>query len=424
MNNNNNDNINHFMNNPLFETFSKMLIEEYLMNKGLKSTLDEFRKESNNESSPKNGSNDALNNVITWYELAMKLHLPDILAVGKKDNSVLENILHALLRESSIRSRRNIDTTLNKVLNTLPKNTILPYSNNDLYNNDNNDNNGLNNNKSSKSLKLKNDNKDDEDDDTVSVSTKDEKDDLKDTFKKSNNKHLPTYVSNPIIKKTIETLAAEKYSKSGKPSSENWVPEIARMKVIERHIAVAKETLKDIMIREITNERENKRLNVTDLQRARFEEQLGATKKIQCGSCCQKFLYVNLPLVVTQKAVLDIRRKWSGLTSDNVFGGNDNNESKKDSRLTAIPRCYDEVRVCVFCAQFFKDQNEYRPSYEDIVYSEKKLIKDEYKAKEIQKNDPYLLVKKDRQLEVQVRQMELDRIDTNEEFGIEEDTQE
>ena len=133
---NNNDNINHFMNNPLFETFSKMLIEEYLMNKGLKSTLDEFRKESNNESSPKNGSNDALNNIITWYELAMKLHLPDILAVGKKDNSVLENILHALLRESSIRSRRNIDTTLNKVLNTLPKNTILPYSNNDLYNND------------------------------------------------------------------------------------------------------------------------------------------------------------------------------------------------------------------------------------------------------------------------------------------------
>ena len=59
------------MNNPLFETFSKMLIEEYLMNKGLKSTLDEFRKESNNESSPKNGSNDALNNIITWYEFCL-----------------------------------------------------------------------------------------------------------------------------------------------------------------------------------------------------------------------------------------------------------------------------------------------------------------------------------------------------------------
>lgn len=417
--NSSNDNANHFMNNPLFESFSKMLIEEYLMNKGYKSTLDEFRKESNDEPLSKN---DALNNLITWYELAMKLHLPDILAVGKKDNSVLENILHALLRESSIRSRRNIDTTLSKVLNT-PKNTMLQYTNNDLYNNNDSDNNGINNtNKSSKTLKFKNDCNDDEDEDTVSVSTKDDKDDLKDTFKKSNNK--PTYITNPAIKKTIETLAAEKYSKSSKPSSENWVPEIARMKVIERHIAVAKETLKDIMVREITNERENKRLNVTDLQRARFEEQLGATKKIQCGSCCQKFLYVNLPLVVTQKAVLDIRRKWSGLTSDNVFGGNDSNESKKDSRLNAIPRCYDEVRVCVFCAQFFKNQNEYRPSYEDIMYSEKKLIKDEVKAKEIQKNDPYLLVKKDRQLEVQLRQLELEKLDINEEFGTEDDAQE
>lgn len=417
--NSGNDNANHFMNNPLFESFSKMLIEEYLMNKGYKSTLDEFRKESNDEPLSKN---DALNNLITWYELAMKLHLPDILAVGKKDNSVLENILHALLRESSIRSRRNIDTTLSKVLNT-PKNTMLQYTNNDLYNNNDSDNNGINNtNKSSKTLKFKNDCNDDEDEDTVSVSTKDDKDDLKDTFKKSNNK--PTYITNPAIKKTIETLAAEKYSKSSKPSSENWVPEIARMKVIERHIAVAKETLKDIMVREITNERENKRLNVTDLQRARFEEQLGATKKIQCGSCCQKFLYVNLPLVVTQKAVLDIRRKWSGLTSDNVFGGNDSNESKKDSRLNAIPRCYDEVRVCVFCAQFFKNQNEYRPSYEDIMYSEKKLIKDEVKAKEIQKNDPYLLVKKDRQLEVQLRQLELEKLDINEEFGTEDDAQE
>ena len=135
-------------------------------------------------------------------------------------------------------------------------------------------------------------------------------------------------------------------------------------------------------------------------------------------------MYVNLPLVVTQKAVLDIRRKWSGLTSDNVFGGNDNNESKKDSRLNAIPRCYDEVRVCVFCAQFFKDQNEYRPSYEDIIYSEKKLIKDEIKAKEVQKNDPYLLVKKDRQLEVQLRQLELEKHDINEEFGTEDDAQE
>jgi hypothetical protein len=45
---------------------------------------------------------------------------------------------------------------------------------------------------------------------------------------------------------------------------------------------------------------------------------------------------------------------------------------KLSERLSVVPRCYSDVPVCTFCAQFFQDQDEYRPSYDKIVRSEKK----------------------------------------------------
>jgi hypothetical protein len=147
-----------------------------------------------------------------------------------------------------------------------------------------------------------------------------------------------------------------------------------------------------------------------------MEEALGSTKKIPCGCCLQKFLYINLPLRVSQKAVTDIRIKWSGgLTSQTVFGGvvDDGVDDKKltkeekaerlllnPERLSAIPRCYDQVMVCSFCAQFFYNtQEEYRPSFKKIVYEEKKAVHDEAKRLEKLWWDPLLTMTKYREAE-------------------------
>jgi len=193
-------------------------------------------------------------------------------------------------------------------------------------------------------------------------------------------------------------------------SSEAWIPNEIRMKSIGRDLSAAKETLIQIKKREIDFEREMKRLQVSDLQHARTEEELGATHKLPCGCCKQKFLYVNLPLKVSRKAILDIRIKWSGnLNSATVFGALDAEEddcspngqrkSEDSALLGAVPRCYDNVGVCVFCAQFFHVQEDYRPSYQAIIMHERQAAYMEAKRRDEEYWDPLKMVEKDRLLE-------------------------
>lgn len=189
------------------------------------------------------------------------------------------------------------------------------------------------------------------------------------------------------------------------------------MQFIMRDISVAKETINDIIMREITQTRELKRFNVSDYKRAQVEESLGKTKKTRCGCCLQKFLYINLPLKVSQKAILDIREKWTGgLNSETIFGGKSTvgtaesgtvgkdvpsstvsssagfsawaEDFKKAERLKVVPRCYDEVNVCLFCAQFFQVQEEYRPAYSTIVQEERRKGHSEERRREQEYWDP------------------------------------
>jgi len=211
-----------------------------------------------------------------------------------------------------------------------------------------------------------------------------------------------------------------------KPSGENWIPEISRFKSLERDLIVAKENLTDIILREQSTAREMKQFRTTDLQRAKLAEELrlAHSHKVECGCCLLQFLPCNLPLKVSQKAVLDIRIKWSGkLTSSTVFGGvnpslSTNQEivtatislpesppkpgkktliEKMAERLSALPRCYDDVPVCTFCAQFFHDQDEYRPSYLKITHEERKAVRMEAREREKAWWDPLKMVEKDRE---------------------------
>jgi hypothetical protein len=56
------------------------------------------------------------------------------------------------------------------------------------------------------------------------------------------------------------------------------------MQSIQRDLETLKENLNDIRLREITQEKELKRFQTTDLERARVEESLGSTKKVPCAN--------------------------------------------------------------------------------------------------------------------------------------------
>ena len=429
--NKSNSNFNMEMNESM-EVFTTMVIEEFLMQKGMKSTLNEFRNEY------KRPDEDI--SMISWYEIALKLRLPDMLEIHK--GTVLESIIAALLRESSIRSRRSIEVVSTGLVAQAKSSTLPPIIDGNQspeyimsfstkqtqpeITGETND--SLRSQAKSDGSKAAVDNK----------QQSNEKD--KEKKKHKSRRHKGDY--NPFVQRQLELIQLERFGKV-KPSIENWVPENIRLRSIYRDIAVAKETLSDMLNLEDTNRKEVKRLSVTALDKARVEESLGCIKKIPCGCCLQKFLYVNLPLKVSQKAIIDIRKKWSGgLTSATVFGKKDdedddidlienqeeedetNNEesetikkkSKKkqpltDERLTAIPRCYDEVPVCCFCSQFFQKQEAYRPSYMQITYEERLAVFQETRRREKEYWDPLKMCEKDLEKELEEERQALEEFE-------------
>ena len=434
------------------DVFCFMVFEEFLMRKGLESTLAEFREEW--------GRPPEETTLVSWYETALKLRLPELVSSGPADATVMENLVWALLRESSIKTRRAPEVTV-AGLATLPRQKSLPALET-----------------SSARIEMT------PNDDTKSFETTTE------TLEASKRKQTGIIMSASartremrikkaeeaaaaakeanlarkaasskkgfgavvplgqsavqlseeaaaIIKRQIEEMQTERAMQArvkniSKASSENWVPEIARMRSLERDFLVAKENLADIQLREASEAREMKQFRVTELERALKAESLGKMGRLSCGCCMLIFLPINLPLKVSQKAILDIRVKWSGgLNSSTVFtvpgqpaaitqAGTDGDAAettavsatlvsksqksfidKMAERLSVVPRCYDQVPVCTFCAQLFQDSDCYRPSYDQIYFEERKVAHLETAARNKLRWDPLYGLEKDRELEEQ-----------------------
>ena len=75
---------------------------------------------------------------------------------------------------------------------------------------------------------------------------------------------------------------------------------------------------------------------------------LGFIKKQRCAVCEREYIKDNLPAVVSYRAVERLRETWC-----EQFG----TVMRKDARYAAATKLYDQVRVCVFCFQFFGAQH-------------------------------------------------------------------
>lgn len=453
-----------------FDCFCHMVIEEYLMRKNMTNTLDEFRQEWT--SRPEEDTA-----MLSWFEVAMRLRLPDVVEEGSRDMTVLENMSNAIIKDSSVRARRSAEITA-QGLAAMPKKKPLPEItpvsivdgveslsgtiggggkvNGSYAESEGGDDNqskrgneggsvassqrtGLHSKKSANaSVKALQELKAEKAEEKAKVKA----DEPKVSRAKSHVTLSPEAAA--IVQKELDKAHEEelKTGKSRKPkvSNENWIPDLERARSLERDFKVLKNNLSDTQLREMQERREMKQFQVSDLEKARNAESLGQTKRRQCGCCLQNYLPINLPLKVSQKAVLDIRVKWGGkLTSKTVFGGTnppigeylattaepsntatleggaDTNASslpekkrsyldKLSERLSVVPRCYSDVPVCTFCAQFFQDQDEYRPSYQQIVRTEKKYAFHETMAREKEYWDPLTTVEKERAEAIQIEE--------------------
>mmetsp|Transcript_8142 Transcript_8142/g.12157 ORF Transcript_8142/g.12157 Transcript_8142/m.12157 type:complete len:404 (+) Transcript_8142:3-1214(+) len=342
-------------------TFCHLVIEEFLMNKKMTKTLNAFREEWSSRPSEAASS-------ISWIDIALKLHLPDMIHEDKH-KPVIEHIAGALITDASIRRRTPADVIVNGLAEK-PRERSVPLPPVET---------------ASPSTE--------EDSNQERVRTSTETDTQTLLKLKSKGGHIGKYSLSTA--RDTSSVERSKYrpsmslTKQGKPSSENWIPEQIRFRSIHRDIANLKENLRCTVTLEMEQQRELRRFQTTDLQKAHLEESLNMKRKTQCACCLQPYSHVNLTMKIPVKAIIDIRKKWSG--------GKGGWWDKDDERLAKVPRCYEGVDICRFCSQFFGSQDEYRPSFDAISYEQRKAQFFETKRQEREYWDPLKMCEKDRE---------------------------
>lgn len=144
-------------------------------------------------------------------------------------------------------------------------------------------------------------------------------------------------------------------------SSENWIPYNMRQKMVKREFSVAIENLESKQIcKSLSHSQDEKQRSLSSFERSLSREKYGIEQRRPCGLCCNKFLPINLVMVVPLKAVFDIRDLWG-----DKFDPEGSRRVRVNPNLRNAPACYNSTKVCTFCAQLFDQQQEtYRPSWE------------------------------------------------------------
>lgn len=198
----------------------------------------------------------------------------------------------SLMIESSIRTRRPVDVTTSGMI-SMPKVVSLPHLSDPQL--------------APPAFETKRRNSPAKDKKSTSSSAK-----LANTVPRPQTNHHQS-AETSLIPSKLERIDKFGNGKINRTSPENWLPDNFRMRSRMRELAMAQKTLDGIIVRELDHARQQKRSSVPVYERAVNEESLSMVKKHPCGCCLQKYLYVNLPLKVSQKAIIDIRVKWTGI---------------------------------------------------------------------------------------------------------------
>lgn len=289
-------------------------------------------------------------------DISLKLHLPEMVK-NDTNKSVMEHMTNALVRDTALRIRREPEIVVSGLAER-PRTTPLPP--------------------------LSTLNNDEEGERFEKLSLIEERELQTNMRLRAKAAAMANNLTSTQVPETRKYRPMNLMKQTTKPSSENWIPEPIRFRSLHRELMTMQENLRSTLSFEKDNSREIRRFQTTELQKTLIQEELQMKKKLKCGCCLQIYSECNLPMKVPIKAILDIRKKW---TSDKPMTGEEW-WRKDDERLSAIPRCYEPVLICTFCAQFFDVQEEYRPSFDTIRREVKRKQYLEAKRLEKQYWDP------------------------------------
>lgn len=361
------------------EVFSYMIIEEFLMKKDMHDTLQQFR---NEWSSSKPSESESL---LSWYETCIKLRIQEFDLNTEKINnsrlSVLESCLNELITTSAYRSRRSKEELIDKLIPKVDKSINDQHLKTTLHQNNNLPN-------ISNRISLKKEQPLSKSAAMFSLAVK--MGQKNKPLQKNNSKASINESDPPLIPSKLDAELYNIMHQKNKQrlSNQSWIPEHLRKRLIERNLSVTIENLNEMKVLNNASTRNDKLQSSSELEHHKLLEELGTIQKKPCGCCEVLFLPTCLTNKVTYKAIIDIRIKWSEKLSISTFFDHD--------IIGKLSR-YDEVSICLFCSQFFIDQEEYRPTYELLASQEIKK-KNELKQKQEEAYwDPLLMLEADRQ---------------------------
>eukprot|EP00752_Nemacystus_decipiens_P010623 g9461.t1 len=166
-------------------------------------------------------------------------------------------------------------------------------------------------------------------------------------------------------------------------SHESWIPDDLRMKMMRRSMAVIKENVYESVAQDSLVRKEKKRSSRSELEIVKTQEKFGTKHQRPCALCEQSFSEVNLVLAVPFKAIVDLRIAWQK-TLPQAKG----TTTKTNRTMLMPPQCYNEVKVCAFCSQLFHDPLGYRPTWDMELQSMRKQREQLAREKEREYWDP------------------------------------
>lgn len=171
--------------------------------------------------------------LLSWYEVALKLHLPELINNGLKNATVIENLVSALVQESSVKSRRAPDVTVTG-LATLPKSSSLPTI--------------VDNTMSSPHRRPLTASRQDNE-------LKAAEEELQQIKARMADKATPNkaLIKRQFDQNEVKQYISSKHMNNAKlMSNENWIPDDYRFKSLSRNLVAAKETFSDIQALEVS----------------------------------------------------------------------------------------------------------------------------------------------------------------------------
>ena len=130
-------------------------------------------------------------------------------------------------------------------------------------------------------------------------------------------------------------------------SKESWIPWNTRFKMLRKDIAVQK--VNNMEQANFFDLLEKNEVSLDYLSLERSKEKYSGKGKTKCALCMQPYLKVNLPMQISFKAIMDLRGQWGLGAMGRGMG-------------LRVPACYNKVAICLYCSQYFDEEQSYRMS--------------------------------------------------------------